>query len=97
MEKMQKSMSLYVKALSKRNEGDDKEKRTPIAYMGGIMINHGEDFEVDSQYGRCLSSMYKWRQNSHLHINLPGSSGSTSCAELRICLTRCHRVKCGEG
>lgn len=53
---MQKSMTSYVKALSKRNEGEDKEKTLPAAYMGGTMINHGEDFEGDSEFGQCLIS-----------------------------------------
>ncbi|EEH06106.1 BAR domain-containing protein [Histoplasma capsulatum G186AR] len=56
MEKLQKSMTTYVKALSKRNEGDDKEKTLPIGYMGSTMVNHGEDFENASEFGQCLIS-----------------------------------------
>lgn len=47
-------MSTYVKALSKSNEGNDKEKTLPVSYMGTTMNNHGEDFENDSQFGQCL-------------------------------------------
>jgi hypothetical protein len=56
MEKLHKSMTLYTKAMSKRNEGEDKEKTLPVAYLGGTMIGHGEDFESDSEFGRCLTS-----------------------------------------
>ncbi|OJD26353.1 hypothetical protein ACJ73_02268 [Blastomyces percursus] len=54
MERLQKSMTTYVKALSKRNEGDDKEKTLPVGYMGTTMVNHGEDFESTSEFGQCL-------------------------------------------
>ncbi|APA10463.1 hypothetical protein SS1G_07033 [Sclerotinia sclerotiorum 1980 UF-70] len=57
MEKLQKSMTVYVKSLSKRNEGDDKEKMLPGAFMGQTMIHHGEDFEPDSEFGNCLIAM----------------------------------------
>jgi hypothetical protein len=49
-------MNAYVKAISKRSEVEGKEKTLPIAYMGGTMISHGEDFEPDSEYGQCLNS-----------------------------------------
>ncbi len=54
MEKMHKSMNLYVKAISKRNEAEDKEKSLPVGYLGRVMINHGDDFENDSEFGQCL-------------------------------------------
>ncbi|KAF7959815.1 hypothetical protein EAE96_001421 [Botrytis aclada] len=57
MEKLQKSMTIYVKSLSKRNEGDDREKILPVAFMGQTMIHHGEDFEPDSEFGNCLIAM----------------------------------------
>lgn len=55
LEKMQRSMTAYVKAISKRSEVEGKEKTLPIAYMGGTMIAHGEDFEAESEFGTCLS------------------------------------------
>ncbi|MCJ1293472.1 hypothetical protein MMC34_005027 [Xylographa carneopallida] len=57
MERLQKSMSTYIKTLSKRNEGEDKEKMLPVAYLGSTMLSHGEDFENDSEFGQCLISM----------------------------------------
>jgi hypothetical protein len=55
---MQKSTNAYIKAVSKRSEVEGKEKTLPIAYMGGTMISHGEDFEPDSEYGQCLNSTF---------------------------------------
>ncbi len=49
-----KAMSSYVKAIGKRQEGDDKEKVMPVSYLGTHLVNHGEDFENDSEFGRCL-------------------------------------------
>ena len=58
MERLQKSMTAYVKTLSKRSEGDDKEKTLPVTYLGSTMLNHGEDFENDSEFGQCLISKF---------------------------------------
>jgi hypothetical protein len=58
MDKMQKSMAVYVKSLSKRAEGDDKEKQLPGGHLGSTMVTHGEDFEPESEFGNCLSCMY---------------------------------------
>ncbi|KAF2714961.1 BAR-domain-containing protein [Pleomassaria siparia CBS 279.74] len=57
MDKMQKSMTVYVKSMSKRAEGDDKEKSLPGGNLGSTMVTHGEDFEPDSEFGTCLSSL----------------------------------------
>lgn len=57
MDKMQKTMTVYVKSLSKRAEGDDKEKSLPGGNLGSSMVTHGEDFEPDSEFGTCLSSL----------------------------------------
>lgn len=58
MDKMQKSMATYVKSLSKRAEGDDREKQLPGGHLGSTMVTHGEDFEPDSEFGNCLSCAY---------------------------------------
>lgn len=54
---MQKAMSVYVKSISKRAEGADKEKQLPGGHLGSSMVTHGEDFEPDSEFGNCLSCM----------------------------------------
>ncbi|KAK8169917.1 hypothetical protein IWX90DRAFT_465582 [Phyllosticta citrichinensis] len=56
MDKMHRSMTSFVKWLSKRNDGEDKEKYTPAAFLGYTMISHGEDFDPDSEYGGCLAA-----------------------------------------
>lgn len=56
MERLQRSMTTYVKSLSKTKEAEDKEKTLPIAYLGATMASHGDDFEPDSEFGQCLSS-----------------------------------------
>jgi hypothetical protein len=52
---MHGSTTLYVKSLSKRAEGTDREKTLPGGYFGSTMVAHGEDFEADSEFGNCLS------------------------------------------
>lgn len=56
MQKNQKSMSGFVKNMAARIEGEDKEKVTPMAYMGSTMAMHGDDFSTDSEFGQCLVS-----------------------------------------
>jgi len=53
MERLQRSMNVYVKSLSKRTE-DEKEKPLPISYLGSTMTSHGDDFEPESEFGQCL-------------------------------------------
>lgn len=60
IDRIHKSMTAYVKAISKRTEGDDKEKTLPVAHLGGSMVSHGEDFDGNSEYGQCLISMFSW-------------------------------------
>lgn len=58
MERLQRSMTAYVKWVGRRGETfDDREKGLPVSYLGRTMINHGEDFEPDSEFGGCLTSL----------------------------------------
>ena len=57
MKSNQNAMNAYVKSISKRNDGEEKEKILPIGCMGTAMANHGEDFEPDSEFGQCLIAM----------------------------------------
>ncbi|EKV10761.1 BAR [Penicillium digitatum] len=54
VDRIHKSMTSYVKAISKRNDGEDKEKTLPIGHLGSSMVAHGEDFDGNSEYGQCL-------------------------------------------
>jgi hypothetical protein len=49
-------MNGYVKWVSRRGDSfnDDKEKGTPVGYLGRTMVSHGEDFESDSEFGNSL-------------------------------------------
>jgi len=60
MEKLQKSMTVYIKSVSRREETAGGEKMLPIAHMGQVMAHHGEDFEPDSEFGNCLICAYNW-------------------------------------
>lgn len=66
MERLQRSMTAYVKTLSKRQEGEDKEKILPVSYLGSTMVSHGEDFEDDSEFGQCLMSTFHQQSLSTL-------------------------------
>ena len=58
MERLQVSMTAYVKSLSKRSElGSDREKTLPGSFLGTTMIGHGNEFEEDSVFGNCLIGM----------------------------------------
>ena len=54
MDRMQQSTSAYIKSLSKRDQGDGKEKQLPVAWFGTTMVSHGDDFEPDSEFGQSL-------------------------------------------
>ncbi|KAI1767957.1 BAR-domain-containing protein [Hypoxylon sp. FL1150] len=57
-ERLQRSMTAYVKSLSRRGETfEDKEKGLPVSYLGRTMISHGEEFDPDSEFGNCLIAM----------------------------------------
>ena len=58
MKENQKAMNSYVKALSKRSEGDDRDKQLAVGAMGQAMYRHGEEFESDSEFGQCLIGMF---------------------------------------
>ncbi len=70
-------MTAYVKTLSKRQEGDDKDKILPVAYLGSTMVSHGEDFEDDSEFGQCLMGMVP-REISNYSANADTGLGKTN-------------------
>ncbi|KAK4540910.1 hypothetical protein LTR36_008418 [Oleoguttula mirabilis] len=57
MERLNRSAKDYVKSISRRDAGEGKEKQLPVAYFGTSMVSHGDDFEPDSEFGQCLSSL----------------------------------------
>ena len=58
MERLQKSMGTYSKWISRRCEShEDKERNSPATLLGRTMAVHGDDFEPDSEFGSCLTSL----------------------------------------
>jgi hypothetical protein len=57
MERLANCSIHYIKSLSRRDAGEAKEKQLPIGYFGSTLVSHGEDFEPDSEFGQCLSSL----------------------------------------
>ena len=50
-------MNDYVKFMSQKTEGGNGERQLYIAALGSAMVAHGEDFELDSPLGQCLTIM----------------------------------------
>lgn len=57
MEKLQQSMTLYIKSIS-RKEAEGREKMLPVEFLGQTMVAHGQDFQADSEFGNCLIGGY---------------------------------------
>lgn len=56
MERLHKSMTSYIKSISKTKEAEEKDRSLPVAYLGATMISHGEQLDRDSVLGSCLIS-----------------------------------------
>lgn len=54
MDRLQQSANAYIKSLTKRDQGEGKEKQLAVAHFGSTMVTHSEDFEPDSEFGQCL-------------------------------------------
>ena len=57
MERLQQSSTGYIKSLSRRDQGEGKEKQLPVGYFANVLVAHGEDFEPDSEFGICLTQL----------------------------------------
>lgn len=82
---MQKTMTTYVKSLSKVKEAEDKEKQLPVALMGATMVTHGDDFEPDSEFGQCLISMLAFRCSFAAQKLTIGQALEEQMSESRVC------------
>lgn len=104
MDKLHSTMNTYVKSMSKRKEGDDKEKMLPVDVLAQAMIAHGEEFESDSLFGTCLISAFplplrlpyihihtpRTRTQSHIHtLSYPPTSALTPP------VSACHVLQSG--
>ncbi|OLL24278.1 Meiotically up-regulated gene 137 protein [Neolecta irregularis DAH-3] len=54
MDRLFSSMQIYIKVISKKIEGDDREKTLPVDSLGQSMICHGEEFAQESAFGQTL-------------------------------------------
>lgn len=57
MERLQQASTSYVKSLSRRDQGEGKEKHLPVGHLANVLIAHGDDFEPDSEFGMCLTQL----------------------------------------
>ncbi|KAF2160683.1 hypothetical protein M409DRAFT_70226 [Zasmidium cellare ATCC 36951] len=57
MDRLKKSADAYILHTSKREKYQDKEQQLPVGYFGSMMVAHGDDFEPDSEFGQCLSTL----------------------------------------
>ncbi|KAI9791981.1 MAG: hypothetical protein M1816_003250 [Peltula sp. TS41687] len=57
MERLHKSMTSYVKSISKTKEAEEKDRSLPVAYLGATMISHGQQLDRGSVLGSCLIDM----------------------------------------
>ena len=55
-ERVHRSTTNYIKSISKKTEGEDKDKALPIGYLGSNLINHGEGLDTQTSYAQCLIS-----------------------------------------
>jgi hypothetical protein len=46
--------ALYIRALGKKKEGEDREKSLPPEILGNAMISHGGEYAPESAYGQAL-------------------------------------------
>ena len=85
MKENHKAMNSYVKAISSRNEGEDKDKVLPVGSMGAAMAKHGEDFENDSEFGQCLVGEFLRASKSPKATNIVshGSNKRENCPRSR--------------
>ncbi|KAM0719247.1 hypothetical protein Q7P37_005152 [Cladosporium fusiforme] len=57
MERLNQSSNAYVKSIGRRDQGEGKEKVLPVSHLANVMVNHGDEFEPDSEFGQCLSQL----------------------------------------
>jgi hypothetical protein len=54
LEKLHSAAGLYIRAMGKKKEGEDREKTLPPEILGQAMISHGGEFAPESAYGQGL-------------------------------------------
>ena len=54
LEKLYNAAGLYIRAMGKKKEGEDREKSLPPEILGQAMIGHGGEYAPESAYGQAL-------------------------------------------
>jgi hypothetical protein len=54
LEKLYNAAGLYIRAMGKKKEGEDREKSLPQEILGQAMISHGGEYASESAYGQAL-------------------------------------------
>jgi hypothetical protein len=54
LEKLYNAAALYIRAMGKKKEGEDREKTLPPEILGQAMISHGGEYAPESAYGQGL-------------------------------------------
>ena len=54
LEKLYNAAGLYIRAMGKKKEGEDREKSLPPEILGQAMISHGGEYAPESAYGQGL-------------------------------------------
>jgi hypothetical protein len=54
LEKLNAAAGIYIRALGKKKEGEDREKSLPPEIFGAAMVAHGGEYASDSAYGQAL-------------------------------------------
>lgn len=51
---MYAAAGIYIRALGKKKEGEDREKSLPPEILGAAMVSHGGEYASESAYGQAL-------------------------------------------
>jgi hypothetical protein len=54
LEKLYNAAAVYIRAMGKKKEGEDREKSLPPEILGQAMISHGGEYASESGYGQAL-------------------------------------------
>src|SRR5271170_2910365 len=85
LDKLYNAAALYIRAMGKKKEGEDREKTLPPEILGQAMISHGGEYAPESAYGQGLLKLGSGMERiSRLH-EVPTSNPSPRTPLCRIC------------
>ena len=88
LDKLYTAAAVYIRAMGKKKEGEDREKNLPVEILGSAMISHGGEYAPESAYGQALlklgSGMERMsRFQEVLHLFWQSSFVRRMCTRLR--------------